>query len=55
MTLPLTVLILGHAYVYIYIPYGGNIISYVKAMVNKFLSFTSTLNVPDIKLYNGHI
>ena len=55
MTSPSTVLALGHVQVHVCTPYGSHVIFYVKATINKFLSFASTLNVLDIKPYNGYI
>ena len=50
-----TVLVLEYAWVHVCAPYGSYVISYIEATVNKYLSFAPTLNVPDIKLYNGYI
>ena len=53
--LPPTVLVLEYAWVHICTLYGDYVIFYIKAMVNKSLNFTPTLNIPDIKPYNGYI
>jgi len=55
MTPPPIILVLGHAWVHICASYSSYVISYIEAIVNKFLSFALTLNILDIKLYNGYI
>jgi len=52
---PLAIFVLKHAQVHVGAPYSCYMVSYVKASVNKSLSFTSTLHIADVEPYNGHI
>jgi len=55
VALPLTVLILGHTWVHICAFDGGDIVSYIKAPINKAFGLASTLNILYIHLNNGHV
>ena len=51
----LTVFILGHTQVHIYTSNSGNVVSYIKALINKAFSLTSTINVPNVYSNNRHV
>jgi len=41
--------------IHICISDGGDIVSYIKALINKAFDLASTLNIPYIHLNNGHV
>jgi len=55
MAPPPTILVLENAQIYIGISDGGNKASYIKASVDKSLCLTTTLDIPDIDLYDCYI
>jgi len=55
IALPLTILALGDAQVYIGTFNGGNKAFYIEVFIDEFLHFATTLDVPDINLYDYHI
>jgi len=55
MSLFPVVLVLGNTRVHIGIPYSGNVMTYVKASVNKAFGLGAVLEIPYTDLYNSYI
>ena len=49
------ILILGNSKVYVSIMNGGNMASYIKAVVNESLNRCTTLEISYVNLYNGYV
>jgi len=55
MTPLLAVFTLGNAWIHVSIPNSSNILANIEVLVNEFLSFTTTLDVPNVYPDNRHV
>ena len=55
VTPPPTVLTLEHTWIHVYVSDSGNMVSYIKTLINEFFGLATTLNILYIHLNNEHV